>query len=79
MKISLCFTHQRYIQKLSWQFQAGFIIDACTLFDVFWTVKQKHLPTAMIELRSARTILYNSDWICLKEESQIHIGCLEGE
>ncbi len=23
--------------------------------------------------------LYNSDWIRLKEESHIHLGCLEGE
>ncbi len=33
-----------------------FIMDARALFDVFWTVEQKHPPTAMIELRSARTI-----------------------
>jgi len=34
------------------------------LFNVFWTVEQTHPPTAIIELRSARTIfLYNSNWI----------------
>ncbi len=36
--------------------EARFIMDAYALFNVFWTVKQKHPPTAMIELRSARTI-----------------------
>ncbi len=35
-----------------------FIMDACILFDVFWTVKQKHPPTAMITLEIARTIFY---------------------
>ncbi len=33
-------------------------MDANALFDVFWTVEQKHPPIAMIELRSARTICY---------------------
>ncbi len=28
--------------------EARFIMDACTLFDVLWTVQQKHPPTAMI-------------------------------
>ncbi len=28
---------------------------------------------------SQDNFLYNSDWICLKEESHIHLGCLEGE
>jgi len=36
--------------------ESNFIMDAHTLFDVFWTVEQKHLPTAIIELGSARTI-----------------------
>ncbi len=36
--------------------EGRFITDARTLFDVFWTVKQKHTPTAMITL--ARTIFY---------------------
>ncbi len=35
--------------------EARFIMDAHAFFDVFWTVEHKHLPTAMIELRSART------------------------
>ncbi len=30
--------------------------DARALFDVFWTVEQKHPLTAKIELRRARTI-----------------------
>ncbi len=38
--------------------EACFIMDARALFDVFWTVEQKHPPTAMITLGSARTI-YN--------------------
>ncbi len=38
--------------------EARFIMDACILFDVFWTVKQKHPPTAMITLEIARTIFY---------------------
>ncbi len=36
--------------------EARFIMDACALFDVLWTVEQKNPPTAMIELRSARTV-----------------------
>ncbi len=60
--------------------EARFIMDVHALFEVFWTVEQKHLATAMITLGRARTIfLCNSDWIRLKEESHIHLGCLEGE
>ncbi len=36
--------------------EARFIMDARTLFNVFWTVEQKDLPTAVIELKNARTI-----------------------
>ncbi len=36
--------------------EACFIMDGCALFDDFWTVGQKHSPTAMIELRRARMI-----------------------
>ncbi len=36
--------------------EACFIMDAHALFDVFWTVQQKHPPTAMITLGIARTI-----------------------
>ncbi len=39
------------------QCEARFIMDARTLFNVFWTVEQKDLPTAVIELKNARTIL----------------------
>ncbi len=61
------------------QCEAHFNMDAHALFDVFWTIEQKHAPTEMIQLGIARTIfLYNPDWI-LKEESHIHLGCLEGE
>ncbi len=38
--------------------EAHFIMDARTLFDVFWTVEQKHPTTAMITLGIARTILH---------------------
>ncbi len=34
--------------------EAHFIMDARALFHVFWTVKEKHPPTTMIELRSAK-------------------------
>ncbi len=36
--------------------KAHFIMDARALINMFWTVEQKHPPTAMIELRSVRTI-----------------------
>ncbi len=36
--------------------EARFIIDTRALFEVFWTVEQKHPPTAMIMLGIARTI-----------------------
>ncbi len=36
--------------------EACFIMDACTLFNISWTVEQNQPLTAMIELRSARTI-----------------------
>ncbi len=35
--------------------EACFIMDARTLFYVFWTVEQKHQPAAMITLGIART------------------------
>ncbi len=38
--------------------EARFIMDACTLFNIFWTVEQKHPPAPVIKLRSARTIVY---------------------
>ncbi len=37
--------------------EARFIIDARALFDVFWTVEQKHPLTAMIMLGRTRTIM----------------------
>ncbi len=40
--------------------EACFIMDACTLFDLFWTVEQKHPPTAMITLAIARTIFLHN-------------------
>ncbi len=33
-----------------------FIMDGCALFDYFWTVEQKHPPSAIIKLGRARTI-----------------------
>ncbi len=38
--------------------EACFIMDVRALFDVFWTVEQKHPPTAMITLGIARTMFY---------------------
>ncbi len=38
--------------------EARFIMVECALFDVLWTVEQKHPPTAMITLGIARTIFY---------------------
>ncbi len=57
--------------------EARFIMDARTLFDVFWTVEQNHCNDNA--WNSQDNFLYNSDWIRLKEESHIHLGCLEGE
>ncbi len=37
--------------------EARFIMDARTLFDVLWTVQQKHPPTAMITIGIAKTII----------------------
>ncbi len=58
-----------------------FNIDARALFDYFWTVEQKHPPpTPILKLGRARNMFYyNSDWIRLKEESHIHLGCFEAE
>ncbi len=38
--------------------EARFIMDARTLFNMFWTVKQKHPPTAMITLGIAMPIFF---------------------
>ncbi len=35
--------------------EARFIMDVHTLFDILWTVEQKHPPTAIITLGIART------------------------
>ncbi len=60
--------------------EARFIMDARALFNVFWTVKEKHPPTKMIELRSAKTIfnitLIGFVW---EKKMHIHLGWLEGE
>ncbi len=40
------------------QCEAHFNMHAHALFDVFWTVEQKHAHTAMIQLGIARTIFY---------------------
>ncbi len=37
--------------------EARFIMDAHALFDVFWTVEQKHPPTPILMLGRARNIL----------------------
>ncbi len=36
--------------------EAHFMTDVCALFDYFWTVEQKHLPTPILTLRRARII-----------------------
>ncbi len=36
--------------------EACFILDACALFDILWTVEKKHPPTAMITLGRNGTI-----------------------
>ncbi len=38
-----------------------FIMYGCTLFDIFWTVEQKHPATAMIEQKSQDNFLHNSN------------------
>ncbi len=38
--------------------EARFIMYVHALFDVFWTIEQKHPVTAMIKLRRARTMFY---------------------
>ncbi len=38
--------------------EARFIMDGCSLFDVLWTVEQKHPLNAMIMLGIVRTIFY---------------------
>ncbi len=52
-------------------------MDACSLFDSFWIVDQKHTTAPILRHMRAR-IIYNSDWIRLKEESHINVGCFEG-
>ncbi len=49
----------------------------------FWASQSRAPFTAIIKLRSSRTFflmsLQHVDCICLKEESQIHLGWIEGE
>ncbi len=60
--------------------EAHFIMDASAVFDFFWTVEEKHPPTAILTLGKERDFfIYNSDWIRLKEENHTHLGCFEGE
>ncbi len=47
--------HEAFIYTLE-PCEACFIMDARTLLNVFWTVQQKHPPTAMMTLGIARTI-----------------------
>ncbi len=57
--------------------------------DIFLNKSQKHIESLQVHLNllacwketyKARIIfLYNSDCICLKEESRIHHECLESE
>ncbi len=53
--------------------EARFIMDARTLFHVFWTVDNKAPASPHCNAwRGQDNFLYNSDWIRLKEESHIH-------
>ncbi len=56
-------------------YEAHFIMDPRALFDYFWTVEQKHPPTPILTLGRARVIFNMTDWIRLKEESNLHLGC----
>ncbi len=51
------FAYMRPLCPPSMPHEACLIMDANALFDVLWTVEQKHLPTAMITLGRARTII----------------------
>ncbi len=50
--------------------EALFIIDVRALFDIFWTVEQKHPPTAMITLGIARTIFFIKLWMDSSERRE---------
>ncbi len=54
--------------------EARFIMNIWRLVDS-WT----ETPDRDRDWKSQDNFLYNSDWIRLKEESHIHLGCLEGE
>ncbi len=55
-----------------------FITDVRALFDVLRTVDKKNLLTRHCNAwRGRANFLYNSDWIRLKEEIHIHLGCFE--
>ncbi len=55
------------------------MMDGCTLLDFYWTIEYIQPFTAITKLGRTRTFLYNSDYFCLKEESNIHLGWFEGE
>ncbi len=57
--------------------EAHFIMDVRALFDVLWTETPTHCNDNA--WKSQDNFLNNSDWIRLKEESHIHLGCLKGE
>ncbi len=59
--------------------EACFIMDVRTLFHVFWTVDKTPAYPHCKAWSSQHNFWYNSDWIRLKEESHIHLGCFEGE
>ncbi len=60
--------------------EARFIMDGCALLDFFWTGKKKTSAHCHFKAwKGKEFFLYISDWIPLKEESHVHLGCLEGE
>lgn len=58
--------------------EALFIMDRWTLLDMFWTVKVKHLPVVIVNLKSTKYFLnIRSDWIQPKDESHINLRCIK--
>ncbi len=58
--------------------EARFIMHALYFTSSGLLTKSTRLPHCKA-WRGRDNVLCNSDWICLKEESHIHLGCFEGE
>ncbi len=59
--------------------RVSFIMDARFIWRVLDCWKETPTHCNDNAWKSQDNFLYNSDWIRLKEESHIHLGCLEGE